>query len=45
MKNALKIITAVISIGTFAFLLISGLNLGEGLRQGKSMGKKQVKYL
>lgn len=45
MKNALKALVAIFSVGTFAFLLISGLNLGEGLRQGKSMGKKQIKYL
>lgn len=45
MKKAAKIAVAVISAGVLAFMIVSGLNLGEGLREGKEMGRKQTKYL
>lgn len=45
MSKATKIIVATLSVGLLAFMIVSGLNLGEGLREGKEMGRKQTKYL
>lgn len=45
MSKAFKIAVSVISVGVLAFMVVSGLNLGEGLREGKEMGRKQTKYL
>ncbi len=45
MSKVAKIVIATLSAGVLAFMVVSGLNLGEGLRVGKEMGRKQTKYL
>lgn len=45
MNKLAKIIVAALGTGLLAFMVISGLNLGEGFRQGKEMAKKQIKHI
>lgn len=45
MKKITKLVVATVSAGILALMVVAGLNLGEGLREGKEMGRKQTKYL